>query len=369
MKNFTYSLIAATIGLMSFGTASAQDVTTTSIDAPLAGATVYSNVGTAISYTRENLGPNTITIAQQTDSAITITVLVDGIVAGTVFRNSGTDLPINTPEPIGFATAALPDWSTLGLTTGAVDFCVVTGFNLDTNKTNDTICHSINYESDPLPIDLGVVSNVITAPSSTTFEPGDLIFAYEVEFTNFSTVDLAPGFNFTFEGEIDGDIKPVGLATNVVWVAGETISYEETSLGNIPGVPNTPDTYDFCARTTLVGDPDATNNELCIEITVNEPDPGTWPVGIEETSVAVSNAFFYDGQLTVNMSNTGDLKEAKFVVMNTAGQQVAADVVNFSGQTSSVNYMNLNDVAKGVYILGVYTDGQMIARKKFVVSQ
>jgi len=367
MKNFTQSLIGAVVGVMCIGVASAQDVTTTSIDAPVAGATIYSNVGSAVSYTRDNVGAAPITSAQQVDSAVTITVLVNGVSVATAFRNSASDMAVNTPESSSLQTP--PDWSMLGLASGTFELCIVTGSNLDMNQANDTICQTNTYESNPLPIDLGVTGLTITSPASTEYisGSGNGVLAYEAEFINNSTVDLPPNFAFPLEVEIDGDIISIPLSgPGVGWAAG-TNSLFAGAAAQSPETPNPVGSYDFCARTTLAGDPDNTNNEFCTGITVIL---GPVPIGIEEEdAAAINNVFYSDRQLTVNMSNTSDLGETMFVVMNTAGQYVTSDIVNFSGQATSTNKMDLSNVAKGIYILGVYSDEQMIARKKFVVTQ
>ena len=364
MRNFTKLFLGLALALGAT-TANAQiDVACTAVTSPVAGSTVYENSpSVALDFTIENMGA---AIPAGSTDTIFIDVTVNGTFLAAFTRDPANAFAAGASEPLTVGNLNLANIP--GLATGPVEVCVSSRVAADNNLANDTSCSSFTYAT-ALAADLGVTDVVVVAPAPTQgnlLNLGASISELNVIITNHGATTVPAGFQIPYTiSQGSQSFNLIGtLATDLT--QGQTTTRVITNPAVLPTLPTVEGDFDICVETTLTGDPDASNNSFCKTFKMN--DPSTPPLSVEEAAIALDKVFYNGGNLNVNLTNNGEFNQINFVVSNLAGQQVVNQVVNLAGQKEVNRVINLNNAAQGTYILGVYSEGQLVSTSKFFVN-
>jgi hypothetical protein len=196
---------------------------------------------------------------ENTQSNIPVSLSVDGtVVANEIFN--GSISPTNSVE---FTFAQTVDLSILGQT-----YLISSTTNLsgDEDNQNDEFSKEVTHLD---PNDLGVTD--IIAPTSNTDLGNETI---TVEITNFGG---EPRSNFNVSYSIDNNTPVVENVPNTVNV-DDTITYSFSTQGDF----STQGIYNLSAKTLLVNDIDASNDETSVTVRNIDCIPAALPQGNEQ---------------------------------------------------------------------------------------
>jgi hypothetical protein len=363
MKNITKVALAGLALLATVGTTKAQsyDVGVSAINSPTAGSTI----NTVITY------PIDIDFTNYSATAIP-----GGTQVEVHFLANGS--PITGSPVTGFAlpSAGLAGGATIGFNglsfrfnipavAGPVRICygvTVVGAT-DPNHANDTLCATYNVDPNT-DVDLGVsalgIVDPVVLPGGTIGANGETITEMTVTITNHGTITYPAGYALPYSLYVQGGTPNT---VNAILAAdlppsGTTVR-QITNTAIIPFVPEG-GPFSLCASVVVTNDIDANNNITCTDYVS--------AVGIEEVENETALSAIYFNNSSKDLQITfGDHVSGNVTIMitNMAGQTMRELTVNASNQKE---YINLGDMANGLYMMNMYTESGQAESQKFVIN-
>ena len=196
------------------------------------------------------------------------------------------------------------------------------------------------------------VSDITLSNVKTEYTVDDT-FTYFFLVHNFGSATHAAGDTLWFTLTIG-----TGTPLNVYYVPSSAFNMGDTlylRFGPVNFISSLADgTHDVCIATNMPGDPVASNNSDCVtqkKVTTS---------GINDQVVNVSELYFYDDQLIMNVESLQN-EQVMLTVVNLSGQLVYEKQVEFGR-----DIVDMSDLETGLYVVNIISnEGILTSRKIF----
>jgi hypothetical protein len=354
-----YSLLTATaFTLFSFGSF-AQDLGIEVISNPANNSTMYDGfTNTTLTFKIKNYGTTNFTATSQLQIRLTV---------------NGTTIATYNP-PAGFtlnAGASSNDFSTpsanLGtaMVSGANAVCLATVYAADTDNSNDSVCNNVNLVTGTN-IDISGHDLVVNSPFpvNNRFLIGSSITDMSITFRNNSTVTIPAGSVLNYTIFIKNNSQDVVGTLANAWAPNTNTTRAVTNTAIIPALPIVVGPFKICAYSRISSDNNNANDTICKDYemysTVSTEDVYT----LEKRTL---HAFYANDKINIDI-NIDNTAKVDFKVIGLNGQVVAQNTTAITGGYEQRHTMDVSNLAPGVYILNVSSEGELIETTKVVVQ-